>query len=106
MFCTNCGAEMKESDRFCPSCGHSTSPEAQTFPSNGGSTNARRLVRTMNDKKIAGVCGGYAKYFGVDSTVMRLIFLGLFIMYGVGLGVYLVSWIVMPRDIDVSPAPV
>jgi phage shock protein C len=102
MFCTSCGFALRETDRFCPSCGKPTVPEATTFrpePPAG-----RRLVRTMNDKKIAGVCGGLAKYFGVDSTIVRFILLALFLLYGAGLILYIVGWIVMPRDIDVLPA--
>lgn len=57
----------------------------------------------MNDKKIAGVCGGLAKYFGVDSTIIRFVLLCLFLLYGVGFVLYIVGWIVMPRDVDVMP---
>lgn len=102
MFCTSCGFTLRDTDRFCPSCGKATGPEAATFrPTSPGE---RRLVRTMNDKKIAGVCGGLAKYFGIDSTIVRFILLALFLLYGAGFIVYIVGWIVMPRDVDVMPA--
>lgn len=99
MFCTSCGFALRETDRFCSSCGKATGPEAAALPPNPAPS--RRLVRTMNDKKIAGVCGGIAKYFGVDPTIVRFILLALFLTYGVGLVVYLIGWVVMPRDIDV-----
>ncbi len=34
----------------------------------------KRLVRTRTDSKICGICGGIALYFGVDSTLIRVIF--------------------------------
>lgn len=109
MYCTACGAELKDSDRFCSACGKSTSPEAAypPPPSGGQADGSRRLVRTMGDKKIAGVCGGLALYFGVDSTIVRFVLLALFLLYGVGLIVYIVGWIVMPKDtVFMGPAPV
>jgi phage shock protein PspC (stress-responsive transcriptional regulator) len=36
------------------------------------SASPRRLVRTPEDKKLAGVCGGLAEYFGVDPNAVRL----------------------------------
>ncbi|MBR4773479.1 MAG: PspC domain-containing protein, partial [Bacteroidales bacterium] len=35
----------------------------------------RRLMRSTTDRRIAGVCGGIAKYLNVDPTVVRIIFL-------------------------------
>lgn len=60
---------------------------------------ARRLARSGTDRQIAGVCGGLAAYFGVDSTVMRLIWVILTIVPGAiifGIVVYLFAWFVMP----------
>lgn len=60
--------------------------------------NEKRLVRVEDGKMIAGVCTGLAKYFGVDPTIIRIIFvlLGLFAAGGVLL--YLILWVVMPVD--------
>jgi phage shock protein C len=57
----------------------------------------RRLVRNGRDKKIAGVCAGLADYFGLDVTLLRIGFL-LFALFGVGEIVYLVIWLVAPRE--------
>ncbi len=104
MFCTACGSELKDTDRFCSSCGKPTT-EAPYLPQVAASReNPRRLVRTMRDKKIAGVCGGLAQFFDLDSTLVRFIFLALFIAYGAGLLVYIVGWIVMPKDTDLEGA--
>ena len=60
---------------------------------------AQRLMRSATDRQIAGVCGGLAGYFGVDSTIMRLIWVILTIFPGAivcGVIVYLVAWFVIP----------
>lgn len=60
---------------------------------------ARRLHRSATDRKIAGVCGGLAEYFGVDSTLVRIVTVVLAIYPGAvicGILVYLLAWFVMP----------
>ena len=59
---------------------------------------ARKLVRTRNDAKIAGVCGGLAQYLDIDSTIVRIIFLVLLLTGSVGFWIYLIIWIVAPWD--------
>ena len=58
---------------------------------------AKKLHLSTSDKKVAGVCGGFAEYFGIDSTIVRIILLVLLLCYGVGLLAYLISWAVMPK---------
>ena len=61
----------------------------------------RRLSRSVTDQKIAGVCGGFAGYFGLDSTVVRVVWAILtFVPGGIVLGVvaYLVAWFIMPSE--------
>ncbi len=57
--------------------------------------NGRILTRGF-DKKISGVCSGYAEYFGVDVTVIRLIFALLILFVGGGFWLYLISLLFMP----------
>ncbi len=57
--------------------------------------NGRILTRGF-DKKISGVCSGYAEYFGVDTTVVRLIFAILLLFIGGGFWLYLISLLFMP----------
>ena len=56
-----------------------------------------QLVRSETDKMFAGVCGGLARYFGVDSTIVRLVFV-LAVLSGVSPFVYLLLWLVMPSE--------
>ncbi len=57
----------------------------------------KKLTRSLSDKKLGGVCGGFAKYLNVDPTVMRILFLIAFLCGTIGLWVYLVCWLVMPE---------
>lgn len=58
----------------------------------------RKLKLSRYDRKIAGVCGGLAEYFDVDSTVVRLIFALLAVLGGCGILAYLVCWAIIPRS--------
>ena len=58
----------------------------------------KKLYRSATDKKIAGVCGGIAAYFGVDSTIIRLIWVFAVIFAGFGLLAYLIAALVMPVE--------
>jgi phage shock protein C len=60
---------------------------------------SKKLYRSNTDKMIAGVCGGLGQYFGVDPTLIRLIF-ALLVVFGVGSGVllYIVLAIVIPLE--------
>lgn len=58
----------------------------------------KQLRRSKTDKMIAGICGGLGKYFGLDSTILRLVFVLLLIFAGTGLLAYLVMWLVIPYE--------
>ena len=55
----------------------------------------KRLYRSNSDRKICGVCGGIAEYFGLDATLIRVIW-AIFCCFGAGLVAYLIAAIVMP----------
>jgi phage shock protein C len=58
----------------------------------------KRLKRSLNDKMLAGVCGGLAKYFEIDPTLIRLGLVFLAIFFGTGLLAYLIMWIIVPKE--------
>jgi len=64
----------------------------------GAVTARKRLVRPRSDRKIAGVCAGFAEYFDLDVTLVRLLWLFVAIMTGVGFLAYPIAWIVMPEE--------
>jgi len=49
---------------------------------------------------IDGVCGGIAEYFGIDVTIIRILFVLLGLMGGTGLLVYITAMVVMPTNLD------
>lgn len=60
-------------------------------------TQPRRLYRSVVDRRIAGLCGGIAEYFGIDSLLVRILFF-LSILSGFGIAVYIVGWIIVPDN--------
>lgn len=58
----------------------------------------KKLRRSATDRWIGGVCGGLASYFGVDATIVRVVFLVAAVGFGTGLLLYLAMWLVMPVD--------
>ena len=60
------------------------------------------LMRSKDDRMIAGVCGGLAEYFNLDATLIRVLFLLLAVFGGSGIVIYIVMWIIVP---DAGKAP-
>lgn len=56
------------------------------------------LRRSQTDKVLAGVCGGVANYFSLDSAVIRLFTLLLIIFGGLSVWIYLILWLVIPAE--------
>jgi phage shock protein C len=82
-----------------------TNPESPTTypfdppPPPSAAPPPRLLRRSTDDKMLGGVCGGIARYLGVDSVLIRLLFVVLTIMSaGTGILAYLIAWLVMPRE--------
>ena len=58
----------------------------------------RRLTRSSTDRKIAGVCGGFAAYSGIDVNIVRLVMVLLALLGGSGVVLYLVAWAIVPAE--------
>lgn len=67
------------------------------------SDNTKKLVRSNDDRVLAGVCGGLADYFNVDATIIRVLFILFAVFVGGGFLAYIILWIVMPQA-AVGPA--
>ena len=62
-------------------------------------SSGQKLTRSRTDKKMAGVCGGLAKHLGINSTVLRIIFVAaLFLSFNTFLLVYIALAFVMPKE--------
>ena len=92
MFCTQCGVALGQKDRFCAQCAHPTGVDAPPRPV------CSSLTRDRQNKKIAGVCAGFARHLEVDVVLVRVIWLALAFCTGAGFIAYLVAWIVMPKE--------
>src|ERR1700716_4121186 len=95
MYCNYCGKVIQDDAAICAYCGIRV----------GASVARTRLVRPRCGRKIAGVCLGFAEYFDVDVTLVRLVWLITAIMSGIGLIPNVIAWIVMPEENLLLPAP-
>lgn len=63
----------------------------------------RKLCRSRRDRWVAGVAGGMAEYWGIDASVIRLIWVILLLPGGLpGVVPYLICAIVIPKEPDGS----
>ncbi len=95
MYCNYCGKVIQDDANICAYCGTRV----------GASIARKRLVRPRNGRKIAGVCLGFAEYFDIDVTVVRLTWLIVSFMTGIGLLSYPIAWIVIPEEPLLLTAP-
>ncbi|MBT9163958.1 MAG: hypothetical protein DDT24_00884 [Chloroflexi bacterium] len=58
----------------------------------------RRLYRSRSDRVIWGVCGGLARYMGVDPTIIRLVMVLLVFANGIGILAYIIMAIIVPLE--------
>lgn len=96
MYCNYCGKAIQDDANVCAYCGTRV----------GGVLARKRLIRPRAGRKIAGVCAGFAEYFDLDITLVRVVWLiSVFLGAGLSLIAYLVAWIVMPDEPLALPAP-
>ncbi|MEF2966345.1 PspC domain-containing protein [Paenibacillus sp. M1] len=59
----------------------------------------KKLYRSATDKQISGLCGGIAKWFGIDATVVRLIaVVAALCSFGTVIALYLIATIIVPKE--------
>jgi phage shock protein PspC (stress-responsive transcriptional regulator) len=61
------------------------------------SSYSKRVYRDPDNRILGGVCGGLGAYMGVDSLLIRVIFVIIFFLGGAGLLIYLILWIIIPE---------
>lgn len=90
MYCNACGKSIADDASFCSSCGASV----------GNRSVPKKLARSRTDRRIAGVCGGMGEYLGLDTIVMRLIWVFVTFVSGIvpGIAVYVLAWIIVPEE--------
>jgi phage shock protein PspC (stress-responsive transcriptional regulator) len=65
----------------------------------------KRFERSSTDRVIGGVCGGLARYFGIDVLLVRIGMVALALLGGTGLIVYAAALVLVPPDGEVAPGP-
>ena len=89
MYCNYCGKLIQDDANVCAYCGTRV----------GAVLARKRLIRPRNGRKIAGVCAGFAEYFDLDLTLVRVVWLiSAFLGVGLSFIAYLVAWIVVPEE--------
>jgi len=63
---------------------------------------AKRIYRSRSDRMLGGVCGGFAEYFHIDATLVRVLWALACFLNGLGVIAYIISWIVVPENPDQS----
>ena len=58
----------------------------------------KKLYRSTTDVMVAGICGGIAEYFGIDSSLIRIGFVILLLNFGSGFLAYLILWFIIPKN--------
>ncbi len=95
MYCNYCGKVIPEDANLCAYCGKRVE----------GVMARERLVRPRQNRKVAGVCAGFAEYFDLDVTLIRIVWVLCVVCAGVGVLAYIVCWIVMPEEPLLLAAP-
>ena len=68
-----------------------------------GQPQAGQLRRSADDKMLAGVAGGIARYLNADVTLVRIIIAALVLFTGAGLALYVAAWLLIPADGEDQP---
>lgn len=58
----------------------------------------KKLHLNKQDKKIAGVCAGFADYFDIDVTIVRVLWICSVLCLGFGILPYIIFWLILPED--------
>ncbi len=58
----------------------------------------KRLYRSRDQRMLFGVCGGIGEYFDFDPTLVRLIFIIFALVFGSGILLYILMWLIIPEE--------
>lgn len=81
-----------------PQSTFTSAPSFGATSAEGAVTTINNLRRSSTDRWIAGVCGGLAKMLGIESWIVRLLFVLCLFFAGFGLLPYLLLWIFVPSE--------
>ncbi|HKF23554.1 MAG TPA: PspC domain-containing protein [Candidatus Angelobacter sp.] len=95
MYCNYCGKVIPDDSCLCAYCGKRMA----------GVVARKRLVRPREGRKIAGVCAGFAEYFDLDVTLVRVVWVVCSLFGLAGVIGYVAAWIVMPEEPKLALLP-
>lgn len=96
MYCNYCGKALPDDALLCAYCGKRVS----------GTSGRQRLLRPRSGRKIAGVCLGFAEYFDLDVTLVRIVWVLCSVFGLAGVVAYVAAWIIVPEEpLLLAPAP-
>jgi phage shock protein C len=102
MICQSCQKDIAAGSNYCYACG-AKQPETQTQAAPPAYipqyAPQKRLVRSTNDRKMAGVCAGIADYFDFDPSIVRIIWLLATLVPGPNILAYIILWIALPEGV-------
>lgn len=58
---------------------------------------SKKLTRDTKNKMLGGVCSGIGSYFGVDPTIVRVVWVLLALGAGFGVVAYIICWLIIPE---------
>jgi len=103
MICPNCQKDIAAGSKFCYNCGARQPETASAAAPPPAYQGRKRLVRSTNNRKVAGVCAGLADYFDLDATIIRVLWLVAVLCAGTGVLAYIILWIVLPEGLTGLP---
>ena len=77
---------------------NSTTADAAQSTAIAGPRAARPFRRSGDEKMLAGVAGGIARYLNADVTLVRVIIAALVLFTGAGAALYIAAWLLIPAD--------
>jgi phage shock protein C len=89
---------------YCKKClaeAERVAPEAMSTSSSGGVAVARpvkRMWRSREDRVVAGVCGGFAKYAELDPAMVRIFYVMIALFTGIGILAYPIAVLAIPQE--------
>lgn len=104
MHCTQCGKELPQASRFCPACGHpvqASNTSGAVSPPTGHTAPRIRpeLLRPRSGRIVAGVCAAFARTYGWNRTLTRVLLVVLTPFHlGLGFLAYVAAWILIPEE--------
>lgn len=74
------------------------SQKSSNEPTTRNQSSIKRLYRSGKDNLLGGVCGGIAEYLSIDPVIIRIIWIVATLVWGTGILLYIILWIIIPRN--------